>query len=168
MIKSRMMYTDNGGVDRVIPAAQTAMQYEQFLRETCWYKHAGHNNSGELAYLALGLAGETGEFVDRVKKIVRVSGFDNYSEFRRILESEEHKEKLVEELGDVLWYMTRIMDILDIDATELMIRNTYKLFARLKDKPEFLDLEWPFTDPFISYNNVKEVIEGNVHIDEEV
>ena len=150
-------------------APQTAGEYKQFLRDTSWYKHAGHNNSGEIAYLALGIAGETGEFVDRVKKVVRESGFDNYSHFRRIMESEEHKDKLVEELGDVFWYMTRIMDVLNVGIDELMIRNTFKLFARLKDKPEFLDLEWPFTDPFISYDNVREVIEGDyVHIDEEV
>ncbi len=149
-------------------AKQTAEQYRQFLQDTSWYKHAGHDNSGEIAYLALGLAGETGEFVDQVKKVVRVSGFDNYNEFRRVMESDGVKDKLVEELGDVLWYMTRIMDVLKVDIQELMIHNTFKLFARLKDKPEFLELEWPFTDPFISWENVKEVIENNVHIDEEV
>ena len=148
-------------------AAQTAGQYRQFLADTSWYKHAGHDNSGEIAYLALGLAGETGEFVDQVKKVVRESGFDNYNEFRRVMELDGVRDKLIEELGDVLWYMTRIMDVLKVDVHELMIRNTFKLFGRLKDKPEFLELEWPFTDPLISWENVREVIEG-VHIDEEV
>ncbi len=154
--------------DKIPMAAQTAEQYRQFLQDTSWYKHAGHDNSGEIAYLALGLAGETGEFVDQVKKVVRESGFDNYNEFRRIMELDGVKDKLIEELGDVLWYMTRIMDVLKIDIQELMIRNTHKLYGRLKEKPEFEDLEWPFTDPFISYTAVTEVIAGNVHIDEEV
>ncbi len=145
-------------------ATQTADQYKQFLRDTSWYKHAGNNDSGEIAYLALGLAGETGEFIDEVKKIVRVCGFNNYNEFRRIMSEPGHMDKLVEELGDTLWYITRIMDVMNIDTQELMIRNTYKLYARLKEKPEFKDLEWPFTDPLISYENVKEVIE-DVHID---
>ncbi|KKN65416.1 hypothetical protein LCGC14_0481360 [marine sediment metagenome] len=143
----------------MIIAPQTAEQYMQFLKDTSWYKHAGHNDSGEIAYLALGLAGETGEFVDQVKKIVRVSGFNNYNEFRRILAESGREELLVEELGDVLWYMTRLMDVLNIDIQELMVRNTYKLYARLREKPEFKDLEWPFTDPFISYENVKERID---------
>ncbi len=146
----------------MIIAPQTAEQYKQFLRDTAWYKHAGHNDSGEIAYLALGLAGETGEFIDEVKKIVRVCGFNNYNEFRRIMAEPKHAGKLVEELGDTLWYMTRIMDVLNIDMQELMIRNTFKLYARLKEKPEFKDLEWPFTDPFLSYENVKERIDVRV------
>lgn len=147
-------------------ATQTPGEYEKFLKDTSWYKHAGHNDSGELAYLALGLAGETGEFVDQVKKIVRVSGFDNYNEFRRIMAEHGVKAKLIDELGDVLWYMTRIMDVLNVDAYELMVRNTFKLFQRLKDKPEFENLEWPFSDPFISWENVKEQID--VRVDKEV
>ncbi len=150
-------------------AAQTAGQYKDFLRDTSWYKHAGHNDSGEVAYLALGLAGETGEFVDQVKKIVRVCGFNNYNEFRRIMEEPEHTGKLIEELGDVLWYMTRIMDVIGVDAQELMVRNTYKLYNRLVEL-EKIDPEttpWPFTDPFLSYDIVKERID-HVRVDEEV
>ncbi len=150
----------------MIIAPQTAEQYKQFLKDTSWYKHAGHNDSGEIAYLALGLAGETGEFVDQVKKVVRVSGFNNYNKFRRVMAEAGIDERLIEELGDVLWYMTRIMDVLNIDMQELMIRNTFKLYARLKEKPEFKDLEWPFTDPFLSYENIKERI--NVRVDKTI
>jgi NTP pyrophosphatase (non-canonical NTP hydrolase) len=149
-------------------SAQTIHQYKQFLRDTSWYKHAHHDNSGEIAYLALGLAGETGEFVDQVKKIVRESGFDNYFAFQRIMNEPGGRERLIEELGDVLWYMTRIMDVLKIDIQDLMVLNTYKLYTRLLEleKIDPKETPWPFTDPFISYENVKEQLD--VHIDEEV
>ncbi len=142
-------------------------EYEKFLRDTSWYKHANENSSGELAYLALGLAGETGEFIDEIKKIVRVSGFADREAFG--VEMKGRRKKLIAELGDVLWYFTRIMDVLGTDVQELQVRNTYKLYERLIENESLKEPpEWPFSDPFSNFDAVQEQIqreEDDVHID---
>lgn len=49
-----------------------------------------------LVYCALGLAGETGEYVEKIKKLVR--GDEQAS-------TSEAAEERIKELGDVLWYL---------------------------------------------------------------
>ncbi len=137
----------------------THPQYEAFLRHTCWYAHAHESNAKELSYLTLGLVGEAGEFADQFKKAVREAGFDltkiaweNY-----IIDESDHKDKMVAELGDVLWYLTRLCDVLGINLERLMLENTYKLFRRIEKggwSPP-MEVKWPFTDPFKSYDNVQ-------------
>lgn len=150
-------------------APQTAIEYEKFLRDTSWYKHANENSSGELGYLALGIAGETGEFVDEIKKIVRESGFNDREAFGEIMKRPGVVQKLKDELGDVLWYFTRIMDVLDTDIQELQVRNTYKLYERLIENESLqIPVTWPFSDPMISFDNVQDTVqkeEDNVRID---
>jgi NTP pyrophosphatase (non-canonical NTP hydrolase) len=51
---------------------------------------------GSLVYPALGLAGETGEVVDKIKKVIRDRG--------GVLRSDD-VEAIEKELGDVLWYL---------------------------------------------------------------
>lgn len=101
-------------------------EYIEFLRTTKWYAHAGQNDSGELAYLSLGLAGEAGEFVDLTKKICRDHGYGHdWNEF-----SEELIEKMSHELGDVLWYLTQLADWLGLTLNDVMRLNMDKLQKR--------------------------------------
>jgi len=65
----------------------------------------------------MGLAGETGEVVDYLKKCV-FHGHDL------------DKEKLTKELGDVLWYLARIADDCSISLEQIMIENIEKLKRR--------------------------------------
>ena len=48
---------------------------------------------------ALGLTGEAGELADKIKKVYRDKG----GVFKQ-----EEREAIVKELGDVLWYLTRL------------------------------------------------------------
>ncbi len=125
--------------------------YAKFLEDTSWYKHAGEANAPELAYLALGLAGEAGEFVDEVKKIVRVTGFTDFSSFHHEIHKPRQREKLRDELGDVLWYLIKLASYLDITIEDLMVENTFKLYSRMKRMPHLElahgELEWPFANP---------------------
>jgi len=66
---------------------------------------------------SMGLAGETGEVVDYLKKCV-FHGHDL------------DKEKLTKELGDVLWYLARIADDCSISLEQIMIENIEKLKRR--------------------------------------
>ena len=71
----------------------------------------------QLINAALGLAGESGEFCDVIKKYLH-HGHDL------------GREKLVKELGDILWYVAEACDALDIGMEEVAQRNIEKLRAR--------------------------------------
>lgn len=72
-------------------------------------------------YYALGLAGEAGETVDKLKKVYR----DRGGEF-----SDDDRKALGLELGDVLWYLTRLADRLGLTLEEVMVKNVEKLASR--------------------------------------
>jgi NTP pyrophosphatase (non-canonical NTP hydrolase) len=67
--------------------------------------------------MCLGITGEAGEVVDYIKKIV----FHGHK---------FSKDKLIEELGDVLWYFTMLTSICDIQIDEIMRKNIEKLRKR--------------------------------------
>lgn len=75
-----------------------------------------------LAYPALGLSGETGETVERIKKICRKGPGQVWTP--------EDRDYLILELGDILWYTTRIANILGVDLDEVIERNIEKLDKR--------------------------------------
>ena len=70
---------------------------------------------------ALGLTGEAGEFADHVKKLI-FHGKNDYDTDRR--------EKMILELGDVMWYVMQGCSGLNITLEELIQRNIDKLSAR--------------------------------------
>lgn len=79
------------------------------------------NGKNELFHLALGLAGETGEVMEKLKKAVR----DNESVI-----TEEMKQDLKKELGDVLWYLAVFADYLGIELQDIAHLNLEKLADR--------------------------------------
>lgn len=66
---------------------------------------------------AMGLAGEAGEVVDYMKKV----DWHGY---------ELDKNKVAEELGDVLWYVALMADAIGIGMAEVAERNIEKLRER--------------------------------------
>ena len=72
----------------------------------------------DLKYMALGLGGEVGEVLNEIKKLERD---DN-----NIMTS-ERKIKIIEEMGDVLWYMSAMCNRLDTNFDELIKHNKNKL-----------------------------------------
>lgn len=138
-------------------AAQISEQYRKFLNDTSWYTHTNEHNAPELMYLTLGLAGESGEFADAVKKIIRVSGTHDDASFAELMQVDGGEEKLLEELGDVLWYLTKLADFLGVSINDLMVRNTYKLYTRLIERGQFTaeNMPWPFSHSRYSYYNVQ-------------
>ena len=72
-------------------------------------------------YLMLGLASEVGELLGKFKKEIRGDG-------------EKFSDKL-DELGDVCWYIARLMDHYDLTHQEVLHRNFVKLTDRkVRDK----------------------------------
>lgn len=77
-----------------------------------------------LVYLALGLNGEAGEVAELVKKAIRNGD-------RGI--SEELRNKLTAELGDVLWYLAMIASEIEMDLDMVAIMNNHKLELRQQE-----------------------------------
>ncbi len=69
------------------------------------------------ANLGMGLAGEAGEVCDYLKKVV----FHGH---------QLDKDKVCDELGDVLWYLANLADIIDIPLSEVAEKNIKKLQKR--------------------------------------
>lgn len=69
---------------------------------------------------ALGLAGETGEVCDKMKKVIR----DHNGEF------DMRDEGILFELGDCLWYVTRIASYFGFSLQEVIDKNHGKLKSR--------------------------------------
>ena len=68
----------------------------------------------------MGLGGESGEVIDIVKKHL----FQGHP---------LDKEKIIKELGDVMWYVAEVCEALDISLDEVMEGNIEKLQKRFKN-----------------------------------
>jgi NTP pyrophosphatase (non-canonical NTP hydrolase) len=87
--------------------------------EDGWTRPAGSQQDRlrELAIMSLGLAGETGEVIEPIKKEIRGDG-------------PLDKHELALEMGDVLHYLCRIAKHYDIDMGDVMRANIAKIEAR--------------------------------------
>ena len=72
---------------------------------------------------ALGLTGEAGELADKIKKVYR----DDNGVF-----NQEKREAIAKELGDALWYLTRLGATLGFSLEEIAKGNIKKLADRAK------------------------------------
>ena len=86
--------------------------YMDFTRRTAKYP-----KRREKEYLMIGLMNEAGEVGGAFKKEIR--------------DRVDNKELIIDEMGDVLWYLTRLCDVYDVKISELMVNNMDKLFNRM-------------------------------------
>lgn len=91
--------------------------YQKRSRETAIYPDLGRN----YVYPTLGLAGESGEVAEKIKKVIR----DEQG-----IVTPEKKAAIEKELGDVLWYVAQIATELALSMDEIAEKNIEKLFAR--------------------------------------
>lgn len=75
-------------------------------------------------YPALGLSNECGEILGKLKKI----GRDNKG-----IITEEVKQNLSKELGDVLWYLSELATTLDLELADIAKENIIKLHKRQQE-----------------------------------
>ena len=100
-------------------------EFHKFTSVGAHYPEHGTQSVGELTYLALGLAGETGEAVDIIKKMIR-DGDDGLTP--------ERWDQLMLELGDVLWYWIRLVYAIDSSPEEVIGENMSKLIERYPEQ----------------------------------
>ena len=91
--------------------------YQKWSRKTAIYPP-----KIAVQYTALGLAGEVGEICNEIKKV--------YRDDNGVI-TEKRRANLVAEFGDVLWYLARVTDELNIDMLDVIERNVSKLEDRL-------------------------------------
>jgi len=98
------------------------MEFDKYQQET--HKTAVYPQEQGLSYCGLGLCGEAGEVAEKIKKVIRDSGG---------VVSDEKREDLKKELGDVLWYHAQLCSQLGLSMSEVAQGNLDKLFSR-KDR----------------------------------
>ena len=81
----------------------------------------------QVVYPALGLAGETGEAVELVKKWIRDDHGDTTFDL-----NPNRLEKLKLELGDVLWYLANLASDCGLSLESIAQSNLRKLKSRLE------------------------------------
>lgn len=95
------------------------MELNEYQKEAL--KSAFFTGDNSVIYAALGLAGETGEFVEQVKKGWR-------DDEQKI--TEERREAMIKELGDILWYLSLAADMLMTDLDTVATVNLEKIKDR--------------------------------------
>ena len=82
---------------------------------------SGRPGDYPLMYCSMGLAGETGELIEKIKKVVRNDNGELSAEKRELIKLE---------IGDVLWYLSQIARITDISFQDAAEANVKKLADR--------------------------------------
>ncbi len=95
--------------------------YQQKTSEYWRYPDAGNN----FLFPTLGLAGEVGEVVSKIKKLMRDKGV-----FTPTALSAEDTEELVKELGDVLFYLSAMAKELHVNLSDVAQVNLDKIEDR--------------------------------------
>ena len=91
------------------------VDYQRLSRKTAIYP-----KKFKVIYPAMGLAGEAGEILNKVKKVLR-GDKKSFSEIRA---------DLVQEIGDLAWYVANLATDLGLDLDKIAACNLAKLRDR--------------------------------------
>jgi len=97
------------------------MNFNEYQRQALTTVLSTGDDFKDLLHWVLGLNGEAGEVAEKLKKIIR----DKNSVI-----SEEDKQELAKEIGDVLWYLAVFANQLDISLDDIAAANLAKLKSR--------------------------------------
>jgi NTP pyrophosphatase (non-canonical NTP hydrolase) len=98
-------------------------EYQRLAWRTASYPRAGQGSQGSiepLMYPLLGIAGESGEICEKVKKAWRNNGYL----------TDEMLEGVRKEIGDVFWYLAALSTELHMSLDEIAQENIEKLADR--------------------------------------
>ena len=102
-----------------------SLTFDEYQKQAISTLVTGHDYGDvdpRLMSQVLGLVGESGEFAEKFKKILR----DKEGK----LDSETNAE-LLKELGDVLWYVAQIAAELGLSLDDIAEHNIKKLYDRM-------------------------------------
>lgn len=98
-------------------------EYQESARSTAIYGKARVSN---MIYPALGIVGECGEVVDKIKKMIR----DDNCEI-----TEDRKNGIEKELGDCFWYLANICCETNHDLSMMRAMRITSEFQRMRNIP---------------------------------
>lgn len=96
--------------------------FSEYQRESALLNLGAPDHLPPLAYYTLGITGEAGELADKVKKIYRDYGGEV---------SNADRAAMLDEGGDILWYLARLCETLGVSLDSMARRNIVKLEGRL-------------------------------------
>ncbi len=94
-------------------------EYQEFAKTTAIY-----SDNAKVVYPTLGLSGEAGEVAEKVKKNIRKSKFGSFEFYGNELDD------IAKELGDVLWYVAAVAEVMDTNLEAVAKNNLWKLAER--------------------------------------
>lgn len=98
-------------------------EYQEKIRITDLGTSPEHGLKPGWVYYVLGIGGETGELIEKIKKHFR----DDYGQM-----TDKKKKEIIKEMGDCLWYHARLADALGIKFSDVAEENYRKLLDRKK------------------------------------
>lgn len=100
--------------------------YQNASRHTC----PDLGRAGNELHAYLGLAGDVGELLEKIKKVVRdrIPQCQSMEEVRG--EYEKIKGDIMSEGGDILWHLARVFDLHGISMTDVALHNLEKIADR--------------------------------------
>ena len=101
------------------------MKFKKYLEQA--EKTAVFDKSTGHAYLAMGLAGESGEVLEHFKKSIR----NGFRDGRADLDPARLND-VMDELGDVIWYWVVLVQQLGLKPEDIFQHNIDKLTERYK------------------------------------
>ena len=101
------------------------MEINEYQKQAMKSLNPSLSNDEVLLNGVMGLCGESGEVIDILKKHLSQG-------------HELNKDKMIEELGDVAWYLAETAYALGVDLDTVLINNLVKLQIRY---PEGFDVE---------------------------
>lgn len=105
---------------RLTWSKEETMTFDEYQEISTRTADMGEDTDKLAAIFALGVAGEAGEIADLIKKWIG-HGHD------------QNKEKLKEEMGDLLWYISQLARCYGLNFSEIAQFNIDKLAKRYPD-----------------------------------
>ena len=96
------------------------MEINEYQKKAMEFLNPQLNEKDILINGVMGLCGESGEVIDIVKKHLAQG-------------HELNKDKIIEELGDVLWYVAEVAYVLNVKLEDVFTLNIKKLSKRYKN-----------------------------------
>lgn len=84
-------------------------------------EHDVEDMDATLLSQVFGLVGESGEVAEKFKKLIR----DKKGKI-----SEQDRQEILKELGDILWYINTVANLLDSSLEEVAQKNLDKVLSR--------------------------------------
>lgn len=102
----------------------TPITFDIFQDSTFWSKERNPKNIPADIFYAIGLAGESGELLNYVKKQYRSDNGEL---------TEKRLEQIEGEIADILWYLSAYAKEVGIQMSHVAARSQKKMLVRLKE-----------------------------------